>query len=325
MSQPRIIGNYTGRRQPHSNVTHPRMFARDVLASTYTGVVPAIVDWHTGVTLPMALNSDLGDCTIADVSHAIETWTKFSGGTEVTISDADVLKMYSRVGGYIPGNPNTDQGCVIQDVLNDWRRIGIGTPAHKILAFLSVDHTSLAEMKACCWLFGGVTLGVRLPQSALDQFSAGRPWTYYANANNTIVGGHDVRLLGVDASGVMYEGTWGTIQQVDPSWMVFVEEAWSQASSADWIKNNTSPEGLDVVALNAAFTQLTDQPGPFPVVPTPPVPPVPPVPGVLTPAETAANVALAGAAHQFISSHHWWQSSAGLKQALQDWLKTWQL
>ena len=323
MPYPRTVGNFTGRRPPHSALTHPRLYARDVLTGTYTGAVPAVIDWHSGVTLPIAKNDVLGDCTIADVSHAIEVWTAFSSGTEVMISDADVVKMYSRVGGYVPGNSQTDQGCVIQDVLNDWRKTGIGTPTHQILAFLQVDHTNMAELKACTWLFLGVTLGVNLPQSALDQYRAGQPWSYSPGANNTIVGGHDIRLLGFDASGMMYASTWGTVQQIEPSWMRYVEEAWSELSS-DFVKAGVSPEGLNVAALNAAFTQLTGQPGPFPTGPPPPPPP-PPTPGTITAAQVAANAALATAAHQFIQNHRWWQTSQNMSQALQSWLKTWQL
>lgn len=328
----RTVGNFTGRRPPHSALTHPRMYASDVLTGGYTGVVPAVVDWHSGVKLPIALNDRLGDCTIADVSHAIEVWTTFSSGTETMISDADVQAMYSRVGGYIPGNPSTDQGCVIQDVLDDWRKTGIGTPPHQIVAFLQVNHTNVAELKACTWLFLGVTLGVNLPQSALDQFRAGTPWTYDPRANNSIVGGHDVRLLGFDASGMMYVATWGAVQRVSPSWLVFCEEAWSQLS-VDFVKANVSPEGLDVTALNAAFTQLTGQPGPFPISPTPPVPvppsptPVPPspTPVTITPAQAAANTALAMTAHQFLQNRRWWQSTAALAQVLTSWLNAWKL
>lgn len=282
-SRPRVAFK-AGRKPPHSELTHPRMYARDVLTSNYSGAVPAVVDWHTGTKLPMAMNDSIGDCTIADVSHAIEVFTAFGQGTEVLISDSDVLTMYERVGGYRPGNPSTDQGCVIQDVLNDWRKTGIGNPGHKILAFLQVDWTNLAELKACTWLFGGVTLGVNFPKSAMDQFNAGVPWDFSPSANNTIIGGHDVRLLGMDATGMMYVATWGVIQKMAPAWVAhYVEESWAEADG-EWIKNNASPTGLNVAALNAAFQQVTGRPGPFQVDPTPipptPAPPTPPVPPV---------------------------------------------
>lgn len=315
MTTVRPIGDFTGRRPPHSETTHPRMHASNVLVTGYQGAVPLVVNWFSNVTLPMALNGSIGDCAIADVSHAVEVWTKFGQGTETLIADADVLTMYERVSGYVPGNPATDRGCVIQDVLNDWRKIGIGSPPHTILAFLQVDYNNFTELKACCWLFGGVTLGVNFPQSAMDQYRNGQPWEWNPGANNTIIGGHDVRLLGVDADGTGHVATWGTVQKVTPGWLAhFCEEAWAQADG-EWIKNNASPAGLSVVALNSAFQQITGQPGPFPVAPTP-VPPGPP------PASPSTD-----ADHTFASVIRPWANgwhvgvAADVAKAAQIWIK----
>lgn len=317
--------NVDGRRPPYSALTHPRMYARDILTGSYSGAVPAVVDWHTNVSLPMDLNDSLGDCTIADIAHAVGVFTFFGQGAEVVVSSADVLTVYERVGGYRPGNPATDRGCVIQDVLNDWRKTGIA--GHQILAFFQVNYTNLAELKACTWLFGGVTLGVNFPQSGMDQFSAGVLWDFSSSANNTIIGGHDIRLLGVDATGMMYVATWGTIQKMTPAWLAhFCEEAWAQADG-EWVKNNASPEGLSVAALNAAFQQVTGQPGPFPVAPSPtPIPPNPtptPVPTPTpTPSVTIADRTLAAAISQHWLSHPGWyfHESRGVADAIQAWL-----
>lgn len=318
-----------GRLAPHPEHTHPRIHAGAVLADGFELVIPDTVDWYTGISFPMYLNSSVGDCTIADVGHAEEIFSNFGQGTAIAVTDNDVLTMYERVGGYVPGNPSTDNGCVIQDVLNDWRKNGIA--GHQILAFLQVDYTNLAELKACCWLFGGVTLGVNFPQSAMAQFNAGQPWDYNPNANNTIIGGHDVRLVGFDANGNMKVVTWGAVQTMTPAWLAhFCEEAWSEADG-EWIKNNTSPGGLDINALNAEFTKRTNQPGPFPVTPPPsptPVPPTPPNPpppnpAVVTAAEQAANNALSQAAITFIQSTHWMPQAKNLTKTLIAWLKVW--
>lgn len=316
--------NVSGRRPPHPEATHPRLHASAVLTSGYTGAVPAVVNWWDKVPLPMDLNDSLGDCTIADVAHAVAVFTQFGQGSAVVLSDADVLAVYERVGGYRPGDPSTDNGCVIQDVLDDWRKTGISNPAHKIAAFLAVNYKDSAELKACTWLFGGVTLGVNFPKSAMAQFNNGQPWDYDPTADNTIDGGHDVRLLGIAADGTMRVATWGAIQRVTPAWLAhYCEEAWAQADQ-EWIKANASPEGLSVAALNAAFTQITHgQPGPFTGT-TPPGPAPVPSPAI-TPEQTAANVSLATVAHRFVKGRHWTPENTGMARELGMWLQAWGL
>lgn len=276
-----------GRNAPHPPETHPRAYASAVLRAV-TVSVPATCDYHSGLTFPMFANDYAGDCTEADSGHAIGVFTGEGQGQEVVLTDQDVLTAYSRVTGYDPsqtqpdGSNPTDTGAVIQDVLDDWLRNGIA--GHKILAFYQVDHTNLDEIKACVWLLGGVRLGVNLPQSAEDQFNAGRPWDYDPNADNSILGGHDVRIVGYDPA-YLYVVTWGQVQPVSWEWVQrFAEEGWVEADGA-WVKNGNTPEGLTADALNAAVEQVTHKPGPFPVGPTPtPVPPgpapVPPAPVV---------------------------------------------
>jgi hypothetical protein len=113
----------------------------------------------TGLThVPMYVNDRLGDCTQAKKGHAIMTMERASSQSEIQVTDDDVVRAYMRVGGYVPGHPETDNGAYELDSLNDWRQNGIGvqrdgTP-HKIDAFVRVDHTNhdevlLAHYVAC--------------------------------------------------------------------------------------------------------------------------------------------------------------------------------
>jgi hypothetical protein len=230
----------------------------------------------------MYLNDAIGDCTCADVGHAEQLFSHFGAGTTVTVTENDVLAVYKTVGGYVPGDPSTDNGCVIQDVLTYWRKRGVA--GHKILAFFQVNHRDTTELKACCWLFGGVTLGVNLPKSAMQQFNAGQPWDYKRFSSNKILGGHDIRLVGYDGEW-WYVVTWGAVQKVTTAWLMkFVEEAWSEADD-EWIKLSTAPNGISKSALNAAFEQVTGQTGPFIVSGNDPVPQ--PLPSVEQPSEAS--------------------------------------
>src|SRR5271154_4652808 len=87
-------------------------------------------------TYPMMLNDTLGDCTCADAGHRVMLWTAH-GGEMVTPADADILAAYEAVGGYVPGDPSTDNGCAMTDVFEYCESTGIA--GHKINGWVAVD------------------------------------------------------------------------------------------------------------------------------------------------------------------------------------------
>lgn len=298
-----------GRLAPHPVERAPRV----MLAPFLTGPVPptpSVVDWLGRVTdWPMYLNDQLGDCTCAAAGHMIEAWTAYVQGRTIEISNQDVLAAYEAVSGYRPGQPETDQGAVMQDVLTYWRKTGIG--GHKILAFAQVDHTRQDEVDAALNLFGHLYVGVDFPSSAMDQFDAGQPWDVVAH-DGGIEGGHAVDL-GYEAAGARLTAvTWGQPQQLTTRWWdKYVEECWV-AISPEWLDaTGHSPAGLDLQGLGEAVAALAGEPNPFPA-PTPPQPPVPP-PGV------DPDVALAVTARAWTQRHHT-GDNARMSHALKTWL-----
>ena len=297
-----------GRRPPYPADTHPRLRLGDFLDYATLPPIPAQVDYLSEVTdWPVYLNDQIGDCTCAAAGHMIEAWSRYGAGTTVEVTDQDVLTAYEAVGGYVPGDPATDQGAVMQDVLGYWRKTGIG--GHRILAFAQVDVTNFAEVYAALYLFGTVYIGVNFPASAMQQFDAGQPWSVVAD-DGGIIGGHAVNLGQRDGTGLKVV-TWGRVQDLDQAWFGrYCEEAWIVCDQ-EWITaTGGSPEGLDVAALNAAFTEITGgQPGPFPVQPQPgptptptPVPPGPP-PGP-APDPDPDDLALVAALDPWAAHHH---------------------
>jgi len=254
-----------------------------------TTAVPASVDWYGNVAVwPMYLNDQLGDCTEAMVGHNIQAASTYGDGATATITDNDVLTAYERVSGYRPGHPDTDQGAVLQDVYNDWRKTGVG--GHKILAFAEVDVSDLEEVKAAVYVFGSVGLGIVVTQQMEDDFNAGRGW---ARAGGWKLGGHAVVVVGYDAEGVWLV-TWGSV--ITMTWAVFakvVDEAWVGVLP-EWI-NDTSgrtPLDVDLYGLGEVLAALTGEPNPFQPDPDPGPVPEPPVPA---PGPDAADLALAAA------------------------------
>lgn len=93
----------------------------------------------------MMLNNALGCCAIASPGHMIQTWTA-DAGAMFTPTDNDIEIAYEAVGGYVPGDPSTDQGCIMQQALNYWRKTGIA--GHFLGANVALSVQMSAALKA---------------------------------------------------------------------------------------------------------------------------------------------------------------------------------
>src|ERR1700733_14237744 len=80
---------------------------------------PKVMDWTHGLNINwgMMLNNDLGCCVEAAKGHAFQTLT-LDNGRMTTVPDSVIESNYEANGGYVPGDPNTDQGENIVDSLN---------------------------------------------------------------------------------------------------------------------------------------------------------------------------------------------------------------
>lgn len=246
-----------GRLPELPEATHPRLKLARFLDSS---VAPKeSVDWYSRVPeWPMFLNNQIGDCTIASEAHAIESASDYGLGSLAMVSDAEVLDAYRRVSGYDPADSSTDRGAVMQEVYNDWRKIGLG--GHKIAAFARVNGHNLVEVRRAVELFGHVGIGITVSQDMMDDFNAGKVWR---RTTGEQLGLHAVPILGYDKEWA-YVATWGKIQPMNwPCVVACVEEAWT-AIQPEWFDSNgLDPEGLDSYALGQAFSALTGQPNPF--------------------------------------------------------------
>lgn len=234
------------------------------------------VDYFSEVSdWPMYLNDRIGDCTCAAAGHIIEEVTQYGQGKVVVLPDNDILSAYEAVSGYNPNTGANDNGAVMQDVLNYWRKNGFG--GHKILAFAEVDHKNMDEVYAATDLFGFVYLGIDFPAFAMDQFNAGEAWDV-SDTNAQIEGGHAINAGWYDKSSQTWKViTWGKVQTMTNAFFdKYVEEAWI-AITPEWVEGNDSPEGVDIQALGEAYTQITGKPSPFTNV-TPPAPTPTPTP-----------------------------------------------
>jgi hypothetical protein len=203
---------------------------------------------------PMYLNNALGDCTIAGVGHMYGAWTQYGHGTEAVFDDSQIQLVYSRVGGYNPDDPSTDQGCVMGQVLADQQEHGITDTAgrlHKVAGYAAFgnphDETLLGQVLD---VFGSVYVGCNVQQQMEQAFAAGQPWDWVPG--DEVIGGHAIclqRRLGSGNAPLEYV-TWGALQPATKNFQAYaVEEAWAVVTE-DWVRTNgTTVEGLDLQQL----------------------------------------------------------------------------
>jgi hypothetical protein len=204
--------------------------------------VPETVDNYSCLQhLGMMLNDQLGDCTCAGYGHAVQSWTA-KNGHEVVIPDDVILAAYEAVGGYVPGDPATDQGAVEADVLDYAMKTGFG--GHTLDSYAVIETHSEYQMKLAMYLFGAVYTGLALPESCQDQ-------TLWAVVNGPAgepgsLGGHAVPLVGYDAHTATCI-TWGAPLKM--TWAFqrrYMDEAYALLSH-DWLdeKSQKAPNLLD--------------------------------------------------------------------------------
>jgi len=245
---------------------------------------PASVDYtkkSMSALQRMYLNDQLGDCVIAGKYHLIGAWTgnddTQGAQAPVQATDAEVQQMYATICG--PG----DNGCVITNVLDYMRTHGLPAEGqqHKADGYVAVDWTNADEVKVALYLFGGLTLGINLPQAWADTDDGGT----WDTTSSPIAGGHDVSAVGYNATGVVVS-TWGGLRTI--TWRAFQSRQWLEECYAilapDWYGNDQlAPCGVDAATLQADLAKLgggvIPDIGPAPTPPTPPRPPVPPPPG----------------------------------------------
>lgn len=198
----------------------PRHDARTLKMTRYAApamVPPKRMDWSLGVNdFGMMLNDSIGDCAVATPGHMIQAWS-CNTGNEIVIPDEDIVKAYSAISGYVPGDDSTDVGCVMLDVMNHWRRTGIG--GHKIDGYVALTPKNRDHIALSIDLFGGCALGFGLPKTMLSQ----EVWTLVSDTADGApgsLGGHAVPALNYGPAGIVVV-SWGKLYTV--TWSFFDE------------------------------------------------------------------------------------------------------
>ena len=220
---------------------------------------PAIAYSGSLRNLGAMANNVTGDCTCAACGHAIQLWTS-RVSTEMVVSDASVLGMYSAVSGYVLGDSNTDNGAVASEVLLYWYKNPLA--GHALSGFASIRPGNRTSIRDAIYLFGVCYLGIQMP------FSAQRASMWVLPQGQTLTGdwepgswgGHAVPACDYDENGVTVI-SWGKLIKVGWNWLdAYMDEGYGLLSK-DWMsQSDNSPPGFNWAALQQDMNSLRVSP-----------------------------------------------------------------
>jgi hypothetical protein len=245
-------------------------------------IAPPSADWISEVpSWNMALNDQLGSCTVAGMGHEVTSVVKYGQHQDSVIPDDETLLMYEAISGYRPGHPETDAGATLQSALSYMRKVGMNDSLgqdRKVVAFAQIDPYDLELVRTCIAYFGAVYTGMIFPQSAMDEFNQHKPWTN-VRSSGPILGGHCVPIMSYSATSFTCV-TWAQPQTMSVDfYKLYFDEIWVPVFP-EWMEaSGTTPSGLDAAAANADFQALTgSSDAPFGDTPPPPAPAPTPTP-----------------------------------------------
>lgn len=155
----------------------------------------------------MYANNKLGDCVIAGMAHVVGVLTS-SAGDPFRYTAAQIIELYSAIGGYVPGDASTDNGCDELTALNYWLQHGAPAGSHAIRGYVAVDPADPAEYRTALWLFENLLFGLELPDAWISPEPVSSNFTWDAAGDPNPANGHCVIGCGYTPRGITIS-TWG--------------------------------------------------------------------------------------------------------------------
>jgi hypothetical protein len=235
------------------------MMYTDYLTKTYSlTTVPSSQHWEKKLPANWGSmgNNTIGDCTVAAAGHLIMNWTGNSSKKEKIIPEKEIINVYAAVSGYNPQTKKHDNGANLLDVLNYWRKSGIGQD--KVTAYVSLELKNPMQLKEAVYLFGGAYIGLVLPDSATvgQKIWAVPPGGPHGIGRPNPSSGHCVPIVGYDER-YLYIVTWGKIKMMTWSFYdTYCDEAYVLLSP-DWFNDKrNSPLGFDMNTLQKDLKEI---------------------------------------------------------------------
>jgi hypothetical protein len=207
-------------------------------------------------------NDTLGDCVIAGMGHEVGVFTGNGSPNEVILTMEQIIALYSAIGGYVPGDPSTDNGCDEVTALNYWIQKGCPIGANQIDGYIAVNPADPVEYRTALYLFESLFFGLELPDAWVNPFPSQSGFVWDEAGAPDPDNGHCVVGVGYNTQGVIV-GTWGmTGLMTDKALQYYLAEAQGgqlfSVLSQESIRKATqkSPVGFDWSQLVADFDSM---------------------------------------------------------------------
>lgn len=206
------------------------------------------------------LNDTLADCVIAGGYHVDGVWTGNAGQLFIATND-QLIYDYGKIGGYVPGKPETDNGCNEQTALNYWTKTGFAS-GNKLVGWLAVDATNWNEIMEVIYLFENIYFGIELPDKWINPMPEGPGFVWDVAGSPDEENGHCVMGCGYNPKGIELD-TWGMLGTLTPKAAATYAinknggEAYCMVSKAQLLKGQLkAPNGINWPQLSADFDKL---------------------------------------------------------------------
>jgi hypothetical protein len=235
------------------------------------------------------LNNKLGCCVISCGYHLLGVEDGNAEAPEFIASAAEIKADYGEIGGYVDGDPSTDNGCNEETALNFWQNRGFADGS-KLLGWLAVDASNPEEVKQAIYLFENVVFGVELPDAWVNPFPDGPGFVWDVAGAADPENGHCFGGFGYADQGIAIS-TWGILGWLTWSALKYAERGASGGELYCALSPNQLAKGAMKAPNGVAWTNLIadfDSMGGHVPVPQPDPTPVPVPSGVPTLIEAQA-------------------------------------
>lgn len=239
---------------PHASALRMRAMAPATpipIKLDYSEVLP--------VDLGVMRNDVLGCCTSSGLGHAVQVWSRFAEGAEVTVPDGAIDLFYRETTGWdgTPGDA-TDRGAIEQEVLKAALNVGFpldarGDQRTRLSAFVELDPRHPGDVCRAVYEAGVAYLGFNLPRSVVD----GEPpevWDADAPSGE----GHCVIAVGYDQTRSTFKIiSWGRRYELTFACLTAnADEAYALVSPL-WVeKTGLTPLNVPLAELEAQMGSL---------------------------------------------------------------------
>lgn len=275
-----IPGKHLGRRPP-TDAQRKKCIPLAPFIDLKRFTPPATFGYFSKASFALRMmlgNDSQGDCEAVTIVKSLAVAAaERPGGTSLSPTAAETLAFYHAQSG------PADNGMVMVEAM-DWARdkgVRIGSALHYIDGYALVDNTNPALVNACAFLFGGLHVGIELPNAWYQHADDTDVWDM---TSTRVVGGHAVPATGFDASQIRL-ATWGKEPHITRAAFHsqrYVDECYAVLNKDWWTADGLDTNGVNVSALRAALEAIrnggTPDIPPDPNPPTPPAPPTPPIP-----------------------------------------------